>query len=248
MNSTNEHISIKNLIKIYKRGTVEVTALRGINLAVQRGEFIAIVGSSGSGKTTLMNIIGGISTPTAGNIVINGEDISDYHPNQLVSYRKNTIGFLWQIANLLPDLNVEENLRLTMLASRKFSKKSMKERVDDLLEVVKMTHRKDHRPSQLSGGELQRAALAVALANDPEIILADEPTGELDTETGEVIMNYLKDIANRKLGKTLIVVTHALEVAELADRAVVIHDGVLISQRRGMESYLVMDPQGKIQF
>ncbi|MHA2295243.1 MAG: ABC transporter ATP-binding protein [Candidatus Hodarchaeales archaeon] len=247
-NSQNHFISIKNLIKIYKLGSVDVTALRGVNLTIKKGEFLAIVGPSGSGKSTLLNIIGGVSNPTAGKVVIDGEDISYYSTDQLVEYRKSKVGFMWQFINLLPDLSVKDNLKLTMIACGKFKGAKMKARIDYLLDNLKIDHRVDHRPSQLSGGELQRAALAIALANDPEIILADEPTGELDTETGEAVMRYLKQVANQELGKTLIIVSHAPEVARMAERMVVIQDGVLTGQRRGNEElFLSLDPQGKIQ-
>ncbi|MHA1166803.1 MAG: ABC transporter ATP-binding protein [Candidatus Hodarchaeales archaeon] len=247
-NEGTEHINVKNLIKIYKRGSVEVTALRGVNLTVKRGEFLSIVGPSGSGKSTLMNIIGGVSNPTAGQVFINGKDISDFTRQQLVDYRKNTVGFLWQISNLLPDLSVLDNLRLTLIAAGKFKGKELSERIEYLLENAKISHRRNHRPSQISGGELQRAALAVSLANDPEIILADEPTGELDSITGKMVMDYLKDVVNRELGKTLIIVTHSMEIADMADRTVVIHDGVLTGQRRGKEELiLTLDHQGKLQ-
>lgn len=237
------HITIRNLIKVYRQGTIEVTALRGINLDIERGEFISIMGPSGSGKSTLMNVIGGISIPTAGSIQVDDEEISTYSQSQLASYRRHKIGFMWQFANLLPDLNVIDNIRLAMHAAGKFKKSEVKPRAEKLLEDVGLLQRADHRINQVSGGELQRASLALALANDPEIVLADEPTGELDTMTGDMIMELLGDLVKR-YGKTMIIVTHSPEVGRMTDRTLIIQDGLIVKESGEQVS---VDAKGLLQ-
>ncbi|MHA2365536.1 MAG: ABC transporter ATP-binding protein [Candidatus Hodarchaeales archaeon] len=237
------HISTKNLIKVYRQGTVEVTALRGISVDIERGEFVSIMGPSGSGKSTLMNLIGGISIPTAGTIIIDNEDISTYSQNQLSQYRRHKIGFMWQFSNLLPDLNVIDNLRLAMHASAKFRKSEVKTRAENLLDDVGLLPRAHHRINEVSGGELQRASLALALANDPEIMLADEPTGELDTETGNLVMELLGQM-NEKYGKTMIIVTHDPLSAQKTNRTLFIEDGLIIKES-GQK--VEVDIDGRIQ-
>jgi ABC-type lipoprotein export system ATPase subunit len=244
---TDIHIKIRDLIKIYRKGTIEVTALRGINLEVKRGDMLAVLGTSGSGKSTLLNIIGGVSIPSAGSIIVDNEEISTYTELQLAKYRREKIGFVWQIANLLPDLNIIDNVKLTMYAAGKFRRNEVNERASKLLTDVGIDQRAKHRIHQISGGELQRASIAVALANDPQIILADEPTGELDSETSQKIVDMLQ-ILNEKYQKTMILVTHNPVVAKQCKGTVTIKDGVILKQplRSGIE-FVYVDANGQLQ-
>ena len=247
MNDESQNIiDIKNLIKIYRKGHIEVTALRGINLTVKEGDILAILGSSGSGKSTLLNLIGGISVPSAGSIKVNQEEISTLSESNLAKYRREKIGFVWQIANLLPDLNVIDNVRLTMLAAKKFKRNEVYDRAKKLLDDVGILDRANHRIYQISGGELQRASIAVALANDPQIVLADEPTGELDSESSQKIIEMLK-MLNEKYNKTMLIVTHNPSVAQQCKHQLTIKDGVILkhSLKSGLE-YLDIDQDGRL--
>ena len=184
-------VTVKNLVKAYKIGKVEVQALRGLSLEVEKGDIVSIIGSSGSGKTTLLNIIGGLDTATAGYVKVGNVDVTSLSIPQLVDYRRRVVGHVFQTLNLVPTLSAAENVGLAMIAMGK-SRGQRKERVDELLETVGLTNRAAHKPEELSGGEQQRIALAAALANDPELILADEPTGELDTMNSKIVVDYLK--------------------------------------------------------
>jgi putative ABC transport system ATP-binding protein len=218
-------VTVKNLVKAYKIGKVEVQALRGLNLEVEKGGLISIIGSSGSGKTTLLNIIGGLDTATAGYVRVGETDVTSLSIPQLVDYRRRVVGHVFQTLNLVPTLSAAENVGLAMIALGK-SGGERKKRVAELLDTVGLTNRAAHKPEELSGGEQQRIALAAALANDPELILADEPTGELDTMNSKIVVDYLKKI-NQDLGKTIIMVTHDPTVARTCDRILRIEDGVI---------------------
>jgi len=218
----------RELIKVYSSGELEVTALRGMDITIKRGEIIAIIGPSGCGKTTLLNIIGALDLPTAGMIFIDGIDIKKMDERKLSQFRRQKIGFIFQNFNLLGTLTAEENIELPMrINGLKVS--TIKERTKDLLKAIGLEDRKHHRPDQLSGGEQQRTAFAVALGNDPSIILADEPTGELDSETGREIMDLFKALS-KQMGKTEVIVTHDQRISTIADRTLKIIDGRIVSE------------------
>ncbi len=224
-------IRTKDLIKVYKTGTSEVIALRGLDMDILNGELIAIQGPSGCGKTTLLNLLGGIDRPTAGSILIDGRNLVNLSEAELVKHRRDGVGFVFQFFNLVPTLTARENIELPMrLAGVPAERRDGRSRI--LLDLVGMTGRAVHRPDELSGGEQQRVAIAVALANDPPLILADEPTGELDTKTGQEVLDLLQRL-NRELGKTIIVVTHDARVAQVAHRVLQIRDGQIVSQESG---------------
>ncbi len=223
MNRTD--IRIRDLVKVYKIGKIEVQALRGASLDIGSGELIAIIGPSGSGKTTLLNVIGALDEATAGSVRVGDVEVTSLSVTQLVDYRRKTVGHVFQNLNLIPTLNAEENIELPMIAAG-ITRGKRKQRVEELLTVVGLSERAQHRPDELSGGEQQRIAIAAALANDAPILLADEPTGELDTVNARIIVDYLVKI-NRELGKTIIMVTHDPSVARSADRILRIEDGVI---------------------
>jgi len=223
MNSMN--IRIRNLVKVYKIGKIEVQALRGANLDIDQGELVAIIGPSGSGTTTLLNVIGALDEATAGSVKVGDVEVTSLSVNQLVDYRRKTVGHVFQTLNLIPTLSAEENIELSMIALG-VGREKRKERTPERLSTVGLTERAQHRPDELSGGEQQRIAIAAALANDAPILLADEPTGELDTVNARIIVEYLVKI-NKELGKTIIMVTHDPSVARAADRILRIEDGVI---------------------
>lgn len=218
-------VKVNNLVKAYRLGKIEVQALRGLNMDVNAGEFIAIIGPSGSGKTTLLNVLGGLDTATAGTVQVGNVDLTSMSPTQLVDYRRETVGHIFQTLNLISTLTATENIELPMIA-RGVSRGKRKERVQELLGIVSLTDRANHKPEELSGGEQQRIAMAAALANDAPIILADEPTGELDTVNAKIVVDYLLKV-NRELDKTVIMVTHDPSVARRTDRILRIEDGVI---------------------
>ena len=223
MNGT--EIRIRNLVKVYKIGKIEVQALRGANLDIGGGELVAIIGPSGSGKTTLLNIMGALDEATAGSVKVGDVEVTSLSVTQLVDYRRKTVGHVFQTLNLIPTLNAEENIELPMIALG-VSRGKRKQRVEELMQVVGLSDRAQHRPDELSGGEQQRVAIAAALANDAPVLLADEPTGELDTVNAKMIVDYLVKV-NRELGKTTVMVTHDPSVARAADRILRIEDGVI---------------------
>lgn len=222
-------IVVKDLMRVFKTGKSEVIALRGLNLNVRDGELVAVMGPSGCGKTTLLNLIGGLDRPTAGSIVVDGENIVNMADPELVRYRREDVGFVFQFFNLVPSLTAYENIELPMRLAGK-SGSGRKSRVEELLNLVNMNDRQEHKPDELSGGEQQRVALATALANDPKIILADEPTGELDTKSGREILQIFR-ILRDEYGKTEIIVTHDLRISEFADRSLTIIDGLITGQK-----------------
>lgn len=216
-------IELKEVEKHYEMGETIVKALRGSSMKVEEGEFVAIMGPSGSGKSTLMNMIGALDTPTLGNVTIGEEEIAEMTENQLALLRRSRVGFVFQQFNLINSMNAWQNVALPMIF-KGVPKADRKQRAIELLEEVGLGERVDFRPSELSGGERQRVSIARALSNDPDIILADEPTGNLDTETGDSIMNLLTRLNDE--GKTIVMVTHDPSDAEFADRIVEIVDGV----------------------
>lgn len=227
MNKTMEKSIIKTnrLCKNYILGEVEIKVLKDINLDVEKGEFISIMGPSGSGKSTLLYLLGGLDKPTSGNIIINGKELSGMKDKQSSIMRRREIGFVFQFYNLIHNLNVEENIMLPVLLDNK-NMKEYRNRTEEMLEIVGLSERSRHTPRELSGGEQQRVAIARALINKPEIILADEPTGNLDSKTGMEIMELLKEV-NKKQKKTIVMVTHSKEAASYAERTIHVKDGTI---------------------
>lgn len=218
-------IIVKDLIRIYRLGSVEVQALRGLTMDVKEGEMVSIIGPSGSGKTTLLNIIGGLDQATGGYVQVGDIMVTALQPSQLVEFRRKIVGHVFQTLNLIPTLTAAENIELPMIAMG--APKGLRtKRVEELLKIVGLSERAAHKPEELSGGEQQRVAIAAALANDAPILLADEPTGELDTVNAKIIVDYLVKV-NRELGKTIIMVTHDPSVARAAHRILRIEDGVI---------------------
>jgi putative ABC transport system ATP-binding protein len=220
-------VDLKKVKKVYQMGEVQIEALKNIDLKVKRGEFVVILGPSGSGKTTLLNLIGGIDSPTEGEIFVNGIDISKFNQNKLTLYRRETVGFIFQFFNLIPTLTAKENVEFAL--ELKDKKRERKRDATELLELVGLKERTDHFPYQLSGGEQQRVAIARALAKDPPLLLCDEPTGELDFKTGKKVLKVMKDL-NKSEGKTYIVVTHNTPVGKIADRVIYLHDGEIAKE------------------
>ena len=218
-------ISARNLVKLYKMGEETVRALDGVSFEIAEGEIAAIVGPSGSGKSTLMNILGGLDTPTSGFLSINGAELGKLDDSQLAGFRNQTIGFVFQSFNLLPRLTAVENVELPMIYAG-VDPKTRRERAHEMLERVGLGQRMTHRPTQLSGGQQQRVAIARALAGQPALLLADEPTGALDTNTGVEILALFRSL-NRE-GSTVVIVTHDMEVAEQTRRTIEMRDGHII--------------------
>jgi putative ABC transport system ATP-binding protein len=222
-------VEANGLKKIYKLGKTEVHALRGVDLKASPGEFVAVMGVSGSGKSTLLHLLGALDRPTEGSIKIDGVDLSTLKDSQLADIRSKKIGFVFQFFNLLTRLTALRNVQLPLEIAGAPAKEAQK-RALEMLKLVGLEDRASHRPTELSGGEQQRVAVARALINNPKILLADEPTGNLDTKTGLEILQLLKQI-NKEKSKTLIIVSHDLRVAELADRTVNLRDGVVVDQK-----------------
>jgi len=224
-------IRLKNVWKVYSMGDVEVPALRGLELEIKKGEFVAVMGPSGSGKSTAMNMIGCLDIPTKGNIYLEGKDISHLSESDLAQIRGKKIGFIFQQFNLIQTLTALENVMLPM-TFQGIPAADRKAKAIELLDLVELGERVNHKPSELSGGQQQRVAIARALANDPEVILADEPTGNLDSKTGGIVMEFLKKMHNQQC-KTIVMVTHDANVAEHAERVELLRDGVVVSTRKG---------------
>ncbi len=224
-------IECDSLVKIYKTKDIEVLALQGLDLTVKKGELMAIIGNSGSGKSTFLNMIGGLDRPSAGRLYVDGKNLFQLDDKALVDYKRSTVGFVWQnnARNLLPYLSAWENVMTPMLFTSG-NEKEKKERAIELLKLVGLEHRKDSALSQLSGGEQQRVAIAIALANNPKLLLADEPTGSVDRKTADYILNMFRRL-NEELGITIVIVTHDKELAKKVNRVVSIRDGKTSSER-----------------
>jgi putative ABC transport system ATP-binding protein len=218
-------VKVRDLVKVHHTGKIEVQALRGLNADIKASELIAIIGPSGSGKTTLLNIVGGLDKATAGTVQVGETTVTSLSVTQLVDFRRKMVGHIFQNLNLIPTLTAKENIEFSMVAAG-VPRGERKERVAELLDTVGLTDRAKHKPEELSGGEQQRIAIAAALANDAPVLLADEPTGELDTATAKGVVDYLVKI-NKELGKTIIMVTHDPRVARVAHRILRIEDGVI---------------------
>jgi putative ABC transport system ATP-binding protein len=218
-------VKVRDLVKVHHTGKIEVQALRGLTADIKAGELIAIIGPSGSGKTTLLNIMGGLDKATAGSVQVGETTVTSLSVAQLVDFRRRMVGHIFQNLNLIPTLTAKENIEFSMVAAG-VARGKRKARVAELLETVGLTDRANHKPEELSGGEQQRIAIAAALANDAPVLLADEPTGELDTVTAKCVVDYLVKI-NKELGKTIIMVTHDPRVARVAHRILRIEDGVI---------------------
>lgn len=225
--SQNQYVlQTENLHKDINMGKIVVRALRGVTFSVERGEFLGIIGPSGSGKSTLLGLIGGLDTPTSGTIHIDGQNVTNLDENALTRVRNEKIGFVFQFFNLVPTLTALENVALPIQFARK-KRFNPHKRAKELLTLLGMADRMHHRPNQLSGGQQQRVAIARALANEPPLLLADEPTGSLDSESSAVVMNTLRDVQKR-MGTTVIIVTHDLEVASQVNRIITLNDGQII--------------------
>ena len=223
-----EFLKVENLYKVYGKGENQVTALDGVSLTIEKGEFTAIIGSSGSGKSTLLHIIAGVDVPTSGKVYLNGQDVYAQNNENLAIFRRRQVGLIYQFHNLIPTLNVVENMTLPILMDKR---KVNKERLKDLLNLLGLEERKNHLPNQLSGGQQQRVAIGRALMNAPQVMLADEPTGSLDSRNGHEIIKLLKE-SNKKYGQTLLLVTHDENIALQADRIIGISDGKVVRDER----------------
>ncbi|MDQ1913044.1 ABC transporter ATP-binding protein [Paenibacillus sp. GD4] len=259
-------IHCEGLVKIYKTDDIEVVALQGLNISVAQGEMMAIIGNSGSGKSTLLNILGGLDRPSAGQVTVGEWNLLKITDDELVKYKRKTVGFIWQnnARNLVPYLTALENVEMPMMLSGKLDRAYAKQ----LLEWVGLSHRLDNKLQQLSGGEQQRVAIAISLANRPSLLLADEPTGSVDTKTSDMIMDIFRRL-NRELGVTIVIVTHDMALASKVDRVVAIRDGMTSTEfvkrnpslekaegeaaaaqadiQVGHEEYVVLDKAGRLQ-
>lgn len=227
-----ELLKIEHLSKVYGKGENKVVALNDVSLTIEKGEFTAIIGASGSGKSTLLHMIGGVDVPTSGKVYLDGQDVYAQNNEKLAIFRRRQVGLIYQFHNLIPTLNVVENITLPVLMDKR---KVNQERLSKLLELLGLNQRKNHLPNQLSGGQQQRVSVGRALMNAPAVLLADEPTGSLDSKNGHEIIKLLK-MSNRKYGQTLIVVTHDEDIALQADRIIGISDGRVTRDERMIQS------------
>ena len=219
-----EILKVENLCKQYGKGENKVTALNNVSFTVNKGEFVAIVGASGSGKSTLLHLIGGVDRPTSGKVFIDGKDIYKFNDDELAIFRRRQVGLIYQFYNLIPILNVEENITLPL----KLDNKNIdKQRLDELIKVLGLEERRTHLPNELSGGQQQRTSIGRAMITNPAIILADEPTGNLDSKASDEIVALLKK-SNKDYKQTIIMITHNLEIAKVADRIIKIEDGKIV--------------------
>lgn len=221
-----EILRVENLSKVYGKGENKVVALDNISFSVEKGEFVAIVGASGSGKSTLLHLVGGVDRPTKGKVFIDGKNVYEMNDDKLAIFRRRQVGLIYQFYNLIPILNVEENITLPLeLDNREVDKKTLKE----LLELLGLEHRSKHLPNELSGGQQQRVSIGRALITNPAIILADEPTGNLDSKSSDEIVALLKK-SNKEYNQTIIMITHNMEIAKEADRIIKIEDGRIVEE------------------
>lgn len=221
-----EILKVDNLTKIYGKDTTKVVALDHISFSVEKGEFVAIVGASGSGKSTLLHLIGGVDRPSSGKVFIDGKDIFNFDDDKLAIFRRRQVGLIYQFYNLMPILNVEENITLPLsLDNREVDK----EKLNDMLKLLGLQNRRTHLPNELSGGQQQRTSIGRALITNPTIILADEPTGNLDSKSSDEIVALLKK-SNKELNQTIIMITHNMEIAKVADRIIKIEDGKIVEE------------------
>ena len=221
-----EILKVENLTKVYGKGTTKVVALDNVSFTVEKGEFVAIVGASGSGKSTLLHLIGGVDRPTSGKVFIDGKDIFSFDDDKLAIFRRRQVGLIYQFYNLIPILNVEENIALPLsLDNRKVDRIEL----NNMLNLLGLANRKNHLPNELSGGQQQRTSIGRALITNPTIILADEPTGNLDSKSSDEIVALLKK-SNKELKQTIIMITHNMEIASVADRIIKIEDGKIAKE------------------
>ena len=221
-----EILKVENLTKIYGKDSTKVVALDHVSFSVEKGEFVAIVGASGSGKSTLLHLIGGVDRPTSGKVFIDGKDIFNFNDDKLAIFRRRQVGLIYQFYNLIPILNVEENITLPLsLDNREVDK----EKLNDMLKLLGLQNRRTHLPNELSGGQQQRTSIGRALITNPTIILADEPTGNLDSKSSDEIVALLKK-SNKELNQTIIMITHNMEIAKVADRIIKIEDGKIVEE------------------
>ena len=221
-------VEMKNVTKIYGEKENQVLALHNVSLDIEKGSVVSIVGASGSGKSTMLNIMGGVDTPSDGSIYVDGKDITKYNDDELSIFRRRKVGFIFQAYHLIPVLTVEENIKMPILLDHK---KPDREYIDHIIDLLGLSERRRHLPNQLSGGQQQRTAIARALANNPTLVLADEPTGALDSKNGEEVMELLMKSVN-DIGQTLVIITHNDELAQRADRIVTIKDGEIASDTK----------------
>lgn len=223
-----EILKVENLTKVYGSGNNEVRALDGVSFSVEKGQFVAIIGPSGSGKSTLLHILGGVDAPTGGKVYMNGQDVYAQNEEQLAIFRRRQVGLVYQFYNLIPVLNVAENMTLPVLMD---GRRVNEQRLNELLETLSLTDRRNNLPNQLSGGQQQRVSIGRALMNTPSVVLADEPTGNLDSRNSQEIVELLR-LSNRKYGQTLIVITHDESIALQADRVIAIEDGRIVRDEK----------------
>ena len=221
-----EILKVENLTKVYGKDSTKVVALDHVSFSVEKGEFVAIVGASGSGKSTLLHLIGGVDRPTSGKVYVNGQDIYKFDDDKLAIFRRRQVGLIYQFYNLIPILNVEENITLPLALDGRTPDKT---KLNDMIKLLGLEARKNHLPNELSGGQQQRTSIGRALITNPSIILADEPTGNLDSKSSDEIIALLKK-TNKELKQTIIMITHNMEIAAVADRIIKIEDGKIVGE------------------
>lgn len=221
-----EILKVENLTKVYGKDSTKVVALDHVSFSVEKGEFVAIVGASGSGKSTLLHLIGGVDRPTSGKVYVNGQDIYKFDDDKLAIFRRRQVGLIYQFYNLIPILNVEENITLPLALDGRIPDKT---KLNDMIKLLGLESRKNHLPNELSGGQQQRTSIGRALITNPSIILADEPTGNLDSKASDEIVALLKK-TNKELKQTIIMITHNMEIAAVADRIIKIEDGKIVGE------------------
>lgn len=221
-----EILKVQNLTKVYGKGESTVVALDDVSFSVEKGEFVAIVGASGSGKSTLLHLLGGVDRPTKGKVFIDGKDIYSFDDDKLAIFRRRQVGLIYQFYNLIPILNVEENITLPLALD---NREADRKKLDEMLDLLGLKNRKNHLPNELSGGQQQRTSIGRALITNPTLVLADEPTGNLDSKSSDEIVNLLQK-SNRELKQTIIMITHDMEIAKIADRIIKIEDGRIVEE------------------